>query len=961
MKKKSKKTINKCIVVSLLLTVVHSQIVSGADYYSGDNKAEQERGISVNASEPAENILDGIDDNADLIKTKPEKDMSPNKNNRIIVADDKDYILGRPMTETEKKEQEDMIPILHELPKSGEMAEPILGQERAKTSYIESFDLRRFGLVTDVKKQMVSGPCWAFASIAMAESAAIMLGAKGIPDFSEEHLIYFFSHRVNDPLGNTLGDKNSFIDEVYNAGYDHKTIGGNISLASKFLSTWSGVAEEKEIPYSGAACPELDDTLAYESKLHLQDIYYIDPSIDEIKEILYTTQQPVGIAYCHGRSYYNVETGAYCCPIEYRTNHAVVIVGWDDNYRKENFTEDSCVTSDGAWIVKNSWGKSSGDEGYIYISYEDKSIDEAVSVRYASIDTYDHNYQYDGSSGSFYTTMSDGDSYANIFQIKGDTSVNEILKAVGISVGSADTALSVDIYTDLNDPNDPLSGVHMVDSQKVSTKYSGYYTFPLQQEIEMEKGTYFSVIFTNRSGMSKKIGVEESYDSGVFKFEAGVGSGQSFERSYYPYFEDMSNFSDPQNIRIKAYTSDAQKISPMPTEIPTESPTQIPTVEPTKEPTITPTSIPTPQPTVLPERKKEQSIAVYPRSLVFYMGEKYKTLKVSNAKGKITYKCSDPRVATIDSEGKVTPKSEGKAIITINASGNSLYRSAVTKVNVSVKKKVQSPTVNHRFLQLYDKGKTKTLKIYKSKGKVIYKSSNPKVVRVDAKGRVIPKSAGRSTITIKITGNSIYKAATIKVKVTVYKNPLNVGGFLKSYKQKNYTRAKKQAQKLPSKAKEQCVRDMNDAIKEAYYEKVDLYLESYNYDGDPWLWDYFLTDINKDCIPELMIRYGTCEADVKSIFYTYKNGKAVKIGSEYISHAAFHAYPDGNGLIVATGHMGYETLKKIFLSNGKIKMQEIGCRDVGKDAYMDVPYQLKTHSFWDKNENCEMIDYRDLI
>ena len=343
------------------------------------------------------------------------------------------------------------------------------------------------------------------------------------------------------------------------------------------------------------------------------------------------------------------------------------------------------------------------------------------------------------------------------------------------------------------------------------------------------------------------------------------------------------------------------------------------------------------------------------------MAEKYKTLKVSNAKGKITYKCSDPRVATIDSEGKVTPKSEGKAIITINASGNSLYRSAVTKVNVSVKKKVQSPTVNHRFLQLYDKGKTKTLKIYKSKGKVIYKSSNPKVVRVDAKGRVIPKSAGRSTITIKITGNSIYKAATIKVKVTVYKNPLNVGGFLKSYKQKNYTRAKKQAQKLPSKAKAQCVRDMNDAIKEAYYEKVDLYLESYNYDGDPWLWDYFLTDINKDCIPELMIRYGTCEADVKSIFYTYKNGKAVKIGSEYISHAAFHAYPDGNGLIVATGHMGYETLKKIFLSNGKIKMQEIGCRDVGKDAYMDVPYQLKTHSFWDKNENCEMIDYRDLI
>lgn len=958
--------------MSLLLTSIHSQIVSGADADSGDDKAEQERGISVNITEPAENILNGVDDNDDAIKIRSEKDMSPNRNNEIIgdyrdnvdttiVEDDKDYILGRPMTETEKKEQEDMIPLLHELPKSGEMAEPVLEQGRATASYIGSFDLRRSGLVTDVKDQMISGPCWAFASIAMAESAALKLGTRGIPDFSEEHLIYFFSHRVNDPLGNTLGDKNSFTDEVYNAGYDHKTIGGNIQLASKFLSTWSGVAEEREIPYSTASYPWYDDALAYRSALHLQDIYYIAPSVDEIKEILYTTQQSVGVSYCHGNSYYNVETGAYCCPIEYRTNHAVVIVGWDDDYRKENFTDDSHVTSDGAWIVKNSWGKSSGDGGYIYISYEDKSIDGAVSVRYTSIDDYDHNYQYDGSSGSSYTTIGDGGSCANIFQIKGDTSVNEILKAVGISVGSANTDLSVDIYTNLNDPNDPLSGVQVIDSQKVYAKYSGYYTFPLRQEIKMEKGTYFSVIFTNCSGISKKIGVERSYDSGIFKFEANVRSGQSFKRFYHPYFEDMSKLSDPQNIRIKAYTSDVQKISPVPTEPPTGSPTQIPIVEPTEDPTIIPTSIPTPKPTSLPEKKKEQNITVYPKSLVFYVGGKYKTLKVSNAKGKITYKSDDPKVAMIDAKGKVTPRSAGKSVITINVSGNNSYKPAVIKVTVYVKKKVQSPTVNHKSLQLYDKGKTKTLKVYKAKGKVTYKSSDPKVVKVDIKGRVTPKTAGRSTITIKAAGNSSYKAATIKVKVIVYKTPSNVSGFLRSYKQKNYDQARKQAQQLPSKAKEQCVRNMDDAIKEAYYEIVDLYIESYDYDGDPWLWDYFLTDINKDFIPELMIRYGTCEADVRSIFYTYKNNTAVAIGTVYVSHAGFFAYPDGNGLIVATEYMSDEKLKKITLSNGKVKMAKIGGRNVGSGAYMDIPYKLKSHWFWDKKENCEMIDLRDLL
>lgn len=788
MRKKIKKNINRCIVVLLLLSMVCLKIVSGADYYISDNKVEQEREISVNTSEHTENIFDGIDENADTIKTKSEKDMSPNRNNEIIVADDKDYILGRPMTKTEKKEQEDMIPILHELPQSVEMAEPILGQERAKSSYVESFDLRRFGLITDVKNQMISGPCWAFASIAMAESAAIRLGAKDIPDFSEEHLIYFFSHRVNDPLGNTLGDKNSFIDEVYNAGYDHKTIGGNIPLASKFLSTWSGVAEEKEIPYSGAECPGLDDVLAYKSKLHLQDIYYINPSVDEIKEILYTTQQPVGIAYCHGKSYYDVETGAYCCPIEYKTNHAVVIVGWDDNYRKENFTHDSCVTSDGAWIVKNSWGKSSGDEGYIYISYEDKSIDEAVSVRYASIDTYDHNYQYDGSSGSSYITMGDGGSYANIFQIKGKTSVNEVLKAVGIAVGSADTALSVDIYTDLNNPNDPLSGVHMVDSQKVSTKYSGYYTFPLQQEIEMEKGTYFSVIFTNRSGISKKFGVEKSYDSGVFKFEAGVGSGQSFERFYYPYFEDMSNFSNPQNIRIKAYTSDAQKISPLPTEIPTESPTQIPiveptiiptqipTVEPTIAPTQTPTAGPTIQPTVQPTveptiaptiRKKEQNMFVSTKLLSLYVGRKSATLKVSRAKGKITYESSNPDIVKVSEKGRVTPRSAGKATIIVTASGDRSYKAATSNVKVIVKKQKQKMTVRPRPLTLYMGDEPTALKVSKAKGKVIYKSSDPKVAKVSKKGNVTPISSGNATIVVRASGNATYKAAVRKVRVKV--------------------------------------------------------------------------------------------------------------------------------------------------------------------------------------------------
>lgn len=42
--------------------------------------------------------------------------------------------------------------------------------------------------------------------------------------------------------------------------------------------------------------------------------------------------------------------------VTFGTNHAVTIVGWDDNYPKENFAADNPPQGDGAWIIRNSWG-----------------------------------------------------------------------------------------------------------------------------------------------------------------------------------------------------------------------------------------------------------------------------------------------------------------------------------------------------------------------------------------------------------------------------------------------------------------------------------------------------------------------------------------------------------------------------------------------------------------------------
>ena len=50
--------------------------------------------------------------------------------------------------------------------------------------------------------------------------------------------------------------------------------------------------------------------------------------------------------------------------------HGVLIIGWDDNYSKDNFYYEK-PENDGAWLVLNSWGSSWGNNGTAWISYDD--------------------------------------------------------------------------------------------------------------------------------------------------------------------------------------------------------------------------------------------------------------------------------------------------------------------------------------------------------------------------------------------------------------------------------------------------------------------------------------------------------------------------------------------------------------------------------------------------------------
>ena len=74
---------------------------------------------------------------------------------------------------------------------------------------------------------------------------------------------------------------------------------------------------------------------------------------------------------------YKEETEAKYCnnTTSHVADHAISIVGWDDNYSVENFSENARPSNNGAWIVKNSWGNI---REYMYVSYEDCNISKIL-------------------------------------------------------------------------------------------------------------------------------------------------------------------------------------------------------------------------------------------------------------------------------------------------------------------------------------------------------------------------------------------------------------------------------------------------------------------------------------------------------------------------------------------------------------------------------------------------------
>ena len=412
------------------------------------------------------------------------------------------------------------------------------------------------GILTDsypsIRNQSPYGTCWGFAPTSLAE-LSVLNNDGTLLDLSELHSIYFAYHY-------TSADGKDGVKYLPTAGYNYLSMGGDPSFIYHTYANWVGAADEKTAPYSEAAATlesGLSNDIAMNDSAHLRNFYIVNKADRKYIKQLIKEYGGVGMSYYDDNQYYDYSTNSYYSKVSDNTNHAISVVGWDD----DKVTNSS---NKGAWLVRNSWGSDEYSHfGYFWMSYDEPSIYDRVYALDCVSDTgssdddfYDHNYQYDLSAYSQYGWIGDGKSstIANIFTATG----TQLLKAVGVETQNPNINYTVNIYTDIADSSNPESGT-LVRTQTGSFTYQGFHTIKMDNPLMLTKGEVFSVVIKLES-MDGKSGayyvMESNYNLGnAASWYCGAEKGQSFiyGNGWNDTFEHWK-----ANVRIKAYTDDVK-------------------------------------------------------------------------------------------------------------------------------------------------------------------------------------------------------------------------------------------------------------------------------------------------------------------------------------------------------------------------------------------------------------------
>ncbi|MBQ8538313.1 MAG: hypothetical protein IJ433_01530 [Ruminococcus sp.] len=433
----------------------------------------------------------------------------------------------------------------------------VLSSDVSLPSYYSSRDE---GYTLSVKNQLYN-TCWAYGSCSTLESV-LMKSSYNVSDFSPIHMNHWGTKRSDG------------------TGWDREhTAGGYAYISLAYFTSWQGPRLMSDYPVHTPLLlySQLDQTA--KKQFSVNSIIYLDANDREtIKTAIYEYGAVVG-NYHVNDNFYNETTYGYYCNTEglltHQLNgHCISIVGWDDNYSKENFTQSAQPKENGAWLCKNSWDSNWGDGGYFWISYEDfYMFDTRFGNSYAFKDVQPYNdrktlYQneVDGATYTFdYITNYNTMTYINVFDAVSEFDTIEKVHFETTSQGAQYIIFNIPLDADNTPVADQSKWVEIGNG---TVDYKGYHSVDTK-DFEID-GSKFAIgvqlIDTNNSGNS--IGVDEWLTVGskyIFTPQSKPGMSYFVCNNDVPidvmdYYKEVNNDEIGGTLVIKAVGSKPEQI-----------------------------------------------------------------------------------------------------------------------------------------------------------------------------------------------------------------------------------------------------------------------------------------------------------------------------------------------------------------------------------------------------------------
>lgn len=396
------------------------------------------------------------------------------------------------------------------------------------TTLPSAYSSRELGYVGVVRDQ-ISNTCWAYGALSTLETAMLKAGLPS-DNFAPMHMNHW---------GTVRPDGTGWDRTEFSGGYSYISLG--------YLSSWQGPRlesdynEETEL----SSYNELDPNAKKQARVN--GIVYLDTGdITTVKTAVY--KYGAALANYHvDDNMYNPLTFAYYCNAEglltHQLNgHAISIVGWDDNFSRENFRADVRPENDGAWLCKNSWGEWWGDNGYYWISYEDNYLfDTRFGHSYAFTDVSVVNEEHtlyqneiDGATYEFnYIAGLDTITYINVFDTQKGFETIDKVNFETTSLGAAYTIYSIPLKPD-NSPNNAMDMWTEIGSGTVD--HTGYISIDTNDfDVHSDKFA-IGIQFTKQNGSDYSIGVCEWLTAGgqrIFTPQSTHGMSYIHYAGYY--------------------------------------------------------------------------------------------------------------------------------------------------------------------------------------------------------------------------------------------------------------------------------------------------------------------------------------------------------------------------------------------------------------------------------------------